>query len=74
MSEFNVSRPSMLPAVIEGGFYGLLIAAFFGLCVFIGWNLGEPNQAPDHLCAQTNQRGSSAWVACVDRKVQERAQ
>ncbi|MCF5224650.1 hypothetical protein [Pseudomonas syringae] len=74
MSNPNVNRSSMLPAVLEGGFYGLLIAAFFALCGVIGWNLVEPNQSPDHLCAQTNQRGSSAWVACVDRKAQERAQ
>ncbi|MBX6510489.1 hypothetical protein [Pseudomonas syringae group genomosp. 3] len=74
MSNPNVNRSSMLPAVLEGGFYGLLIAAFFALCGFIGWNLVEPKQSPDHLCAQTNQLGSSAWVACVDRKAQERAQ
>ncbi len=35
MSGINVSRPSLLPAVLEGSFYGLLVGCFFALCIYI---------------------------------------
>ncbi|MCS3467112.1 hypothetical protein M2401_000833 [Pseudomonas sp. JUb42] len=38
----------------------------------VGWYLLAPEPSLDRICARNNERGSSAWVACVDRMIQER--
>ena len=43
---------------------------FFAVVVLFGY-LIAPAPSLAQVCAKTNERGSSAWVACVDRKVQE---
>lgn len=44
---------------------------FFAVVVLFGY-LIAPAPSLAQVCAKTNERGSSEWVACVDRKVRER--
>lgn len=44
---------------------------FFAVIVLCGY-LIAPAPSVSEVCAKTNERGSSAWVACVDRMIQER--
>ncbi|MCF5551907.1 hypothetical protein GIV71_15600 [Pseudomonas syringae] len=55
---------------IQGTSIGLL---FLAACAGFGY-LIAPDPSLAQICARTTEQGSSAWVACVDRKVQERAQ
>lgn len=51
---------------------GALIAlVFLGACVGFGY-LIAPGPSLAQICAKSTERGSSAWVACVDRMIQER--
>ena len=53
---------------MQGAGYAFL---FLGFCAFFAYLLA-PTPSLDSICARSNERGSSAWVACVDRMIQER--
>mgnify|MGYP003619726399 FL=1 len=55
-------------SAMQGAGYAFL---FLGFCAFFAYLLA-PSSSPANICAKTNERGSSAWVACVDRMIQER--
>lgn len=57
------------PAMQGAGAVLLLMA----VCVAGGYLLA-PEPKLSQICARTNEQGSSAWVACVDRLIQERKQ
>lgn len=44
---------------------------FFAVVVLCGYLIAPPPSLAS-ICAKANERGSSAWVACVDRMIQER--
>ncbi|WP_110946446.1 hypothetical protein [Pseudomonas bohemica] len=53
---------------IQGALIALL---FLAVCVGFGW-LIAPDPSLAQICARSTERGSSAWVACVDKLIQER--
>lgn len=54
-------------SAVQGAGYAILFLAF---CALFAYLLAPPPSLAN-ICAKTNERGSSVWVACVDRMIQE---
>ncbi|MBX9404801.1 hypothetical protein K5E40_03810 [Pseudomonas baetica] len=57
------------PAMQGAGAVLLFMAAISAVTYLLA-----PPPTLAQICARTNEKGSSAWVACVDKMIQERKQ